>query len=103
MVRDQRAQIPTFDKIHATLPGALGSYTSVEACAAAFLDAIVRRRRRVYVPRSLAIMSALRTVVLSSVGDLKVKRTSKRYMTQLEKEMAAALPESKPKPASRAG
>jgi short-subunit dehydrogenase len=98
MVRDQRAQIPTFDKIHATLPGPLGSYTSVEACAEAFVDGIARRRRRVYVPRSLAVMSALRTVVLSSVGDLKVKRTSKRYMAQLEKEMAASLPEPKPTP-----
>ena len=89
MVRDQRARMPTFDKIHATLPGPLGSYTSVEACAEAFVDGIARRRRRVYVPRTLAVMSALRTVVLSSVGDLKVKRTSKRYMAQLEREMAA--------------
>lgn len=37
-------------------------------------------------------MSALRTVVLSAVGDLKVKRTSKRYTAQLENEMAASLP-----------
>jgi short-subunit dehydrogenase len=91
MVRDLRAQMPTFDKIHATLPGALGSYTSVEACAEAFIDGITRRRRRLYVPRSLALMSAMRTVVLSAVGDLKVKRTSKRYTSQLESEMAASL------------
>lgn len=91
MVRDQRRKMPTFDKIHATLPGPLGSYTSVDACAEAFLDAITRRRRRVYVPRSLAVMSGLRTVVLSAVGDLKVKRTSKKYMGQLEQEMAADL------------
>jgi short-subunit dehydrogenase len=103
MVRDQRAQIPTFDKIHATLPGPLGSYTSVEICSEAFLDAIVRRRRRVYVPRSLAVMSGLRTVVLSAVGDLKVKRTSKRYMVQLEKEMAASLSKKAPKADVRAG
>jgi NAD(P)-dependent dehydrogenase (short-subunit alcohol dehydrogenase family) len=91
MVRDLRAQMPTFDKIHATLPGALGSYTSVEACAEAFIEGIARRSRRIYVPRSLAFMSAMRTVVLSAVGDLKVKRTSKRYMAQLETEMTASL------------
>lgn len=91
MVRDQRRKMPTFDKIHATLPGPLGSYTSVEACAEAFLDAIARRRRRVYVPRSLVVMSALRTAVLSAIGDAKVKRTSKQHMAQLEQEMAADL------------
>jgi short-subunit dehydrogenase len=89
MVRDQRRQIPTFDKIHAKLPGPLGSYTSVEACAAAFVRGIARRRRRVFVPRSLAVMQALRAVVLSPVGDLQVKRSSKRHLATLEREMAA--------------
>jgi NAD(P)-dependent dehydrogenase (short-subunit alcohol dehydrogenase family) len=102
MVRDLRAQMPTFDRIHATLPGPLGSYTSVDACAKAFVTAMTRRSRRVYVPRSLAMMSALRTVVLSSIGDLKVKRTSKRYMAQLENEMEAHRPGGEVEPAEQA-
>jgi NAD(P)-dependent dehydrogenase (short-subunit alcohol dehydrogenase family) len=91
MVRDLRADIPTFDRIHGTLPGPLGSYTSVEVCAEAFVDGIARRRRRVFVPRSLAVMQALRSVVISPVGDAKVKRTSKRHLKQLEREMAAQI------------
>ena len=61
-----------------------------------------RRRRRIYVPRSLAFMSAARTVVLSAVGDLKVKRTAKRYMGELEDEMSASLPAGESKPSKSA-
>lgn len=96
MVRDQRRQIPTFDKIHAKLPGPLGSYTSVETCAAAFISGIARRRRRIFVPRSLAVMQALRAVVLSPVGDFQVKRSSKRHLAALEQEMAAQASRSEP-------
>jgi NAD(P)-dependent dehydrogenase (short-subunit alcohol dehydrogenase family) len=89
MVREIKAEIPTWNEIHKQMPGPLGSWTSVQDCAEALIGGIERRRRRIYVPRSLAGMQALRAVVLSPVGDLRVRRMAKLHMAQLEQEMQA--------------
>jgi short-subunit dehydrogenase len=68
MVRDAQDDMPAFAEALQTLPGPLGRTISVEACAAALVDGIERRRKRVYVPRSLAVLQALRTLVNSSLG-----------------------------------
>lgn len=69
LVRDTERDLPTFATLRAKLPGPLGATISVEQCAAALADAIATRRRKVYVPRSLALVAALRTVAVSSVGE----------------------------------
>jgi NAD(P)-dependent dehydrogenase (short-subunit alcohol dehydrogenase family) len=101
MVREQKRQTPTFEEILDKLPGPLGSYTSVEACAEAFVDGIERRRRKIFVPRSLARVALVRSVILSGVGDLPVRLQSKRYMAQLEREMVANRPASEIKPSEQ--
>ena len=54
MVRDQRADVKTFDDAMERMPWPMNATTSVEDCADAIVDGIERRRRsRVYVPRSL--------------------------------------------------
>jgi NAD(P)-dependent dehydrogenase (short-subunit alcohol dehydrogenase family) len=87
LVRDMKDDLPSFRETIARLPGPLGAYTSVEVCAADFLRAIERRRRRVFVPRSLAVFQALRPVVLSPLGDLLLRGAAARAVPQLEAQV----------------
>lgn len=89
LVRDQRAEISVFEETIRDLPGPLGTYTSVEECARALVDAIERRRRRVYVPRSLAWVQALRSVLVGPIGDLVIQRRARTMVPRLEREVQA--------------
>lgn len=89
LVRDIEDDLQTFRKVRAKLPGPLGGTTSVEACAEAFADGIARRKRRVYVPRSLLAFSVLRTLTISPVGDLVLEREARTMVPQMEAEVRA--------------
>lgn len=89
LVRDARHDLGTFDSMLRRLPGPFGTVTSVEECAAALAGAIERRRRKVYVPRSLAVMSALRTLLGSRLGEAVMRREARRSLPALEGEVAA--------------
>ncbi len=86
LVRDVRADLPSFDETLKRLPGPLGAYTSVEVCAEAFAAAIAARRRRLYVPRSLSVVSALRSLV-SALGHRRMVREAARSVPQLEDDV----------------
>jgi NAD(P)-dependent dehydrogenase (short-subunit alcohol dehydrogenase family) len=85
MVRDARDDLD----FEGRLPGPLGAVTPVGTCARAFLRGIVRRRRRVYVPRSLAAVQALRPLILGAAGDLALRRLSARRVPELEERVRA--------------
>jgi NAD(P)-dependent dehydrogenase (short-subunit alcohol dehydrogenase family) len=89
LVRDVRNDLPTFGQTLKKLPWPVNSYTSVQACAAAILRGIEGRRRRIYVPRGVALMQALRTVVLSPLGDAVVRRGARTAVPVLEAEVRA--------------
>lgn len=92
LVRDSDADSPTFSEGRRRLRGPLSStYTPLE-CATAMADGIARRRRRVYVPRSLAVMQALRPLVLSPPGDAVLARQMRldTFIPALEAEVAQA-------------
>jgi NAD(P)-dependent dehydrogenase (short-subunit alcohol dehydrogenase family) len=89
LVRDIEEDLPTFAGSIRRLPGSLGAHTSVEACATAFLRAIGRRSRRVYVPRSLGVVPALRPLILGPVGELVLRRAAARRVPELEDQVRA--------------
>jgi hypothetical protein len=64
----------------------MGKTTSVEECVAAIVDGIERRRRKVFVPREVAIVSALRALVLGPVGELATRLRARSAVPQLEAE-----------------
>ncbi len=74
LVRDIREAFPSFRAAQRRLPWPLSAVVSVERCADALLHGIERRRRKVYVPRSLALVQALRPVVLSGLSDALITR-----------------------------
>jgi NAD(P)-dependent dehydrogenase (short-subunit alcohol dehydrogenase family) len=89
MVRDASDDLPSFRSSLGRVPGPLGRVTSVTACAEALVEAIVYRKRRVYVPRSLAVVQALRTVALSPLADLVIGRGASSAVPRMEAETRA--------------
>ena len=69
MVRDTETALPTFKAVRSQLPGPLGAFTSVETCAEALVDNLETRGRRVYVPRTLGVVSALRQLVTGVLAE----------------------------------
>ena len=89
MVRDTEAALPTFAKSRKQLPGPLGAYTSVEACAEALVENLETRRRRVFVPGSVAVVSALRQLVTGAVAEKVALLVSAKRVPQLERDIKA--------------
>src|SRR5215218_5612146 len=89
MVRDTEAALPTFADTRKRLPGPLGAFTSVEECAAALADNLETRRRRVFVPRSVGTVAALRQLVTGVVAEKVAMAVSAKRVPQLERDIAA--------------
>jgi NAD(P)-dependent dehydrogenase (short-subunit alcohol dehydrogenase family) len=88
LVRDTEAALPTFAKSRKQLPGPLGAYTSVEDCAQALVENLETRRRRVFVPGSVAVVSALRQMVTGAVAEKLALLVSAKRVPQLERDIA---------------
>ena len=89
MVRDTEAALPTFSATRAKLPGPLGALTSVEECAEALVENLETRRRRVFVPRSVGLVSALRQVVTGAPAEKLVLRVAAARVPRLEDDVVA--------------
>jgi hypothetical protein len=89
MVRDTEAALPTFAETRKRLPGPLGAYTSVEACAEALVENLETRRRRVFVPRSVGTVAALRQVVTGVLSEKLAMAVSAKKVPQLERDILA--------------
>jgi hypothetical protein len=88
LVRDTEEALPTFRATRRQLPGPLGASTSVEAGAQALVDNLETRRRRVFVPRSVGVVSALRQVVSGAPSEKVMLKISAGRVPQLEADIA---------------
>ena len=91
LVRDTESEFEAISSALHSLRGPLGKLHSPTQCAEAMAHAIAKRKRRVYTPRSSAIMQALRPLVLSVPGDAVLKRVMRtsQYIPNLDTEVAA--------------
>ena len=89
LVRDTEAALPTFAESRSKLPGPLGAFTSVEACAEALVENLETRRRRVFVPGSVGVVSALRQVVTGVLAEKVMLPIVGSRVPQLERDIAA--------------
>jgi NAD(P)-dependent dehydrogenase (short-subunit alcohol dehydrogenase family) len=89
MVRDLRQDLASFRQNQRRMPGPLGKDLSVRDCAAAMIDGIERRARKVYIPRSIAVLSALRSLVLGPVFERIMITQAKKAVPEFEREVAA--------------
>jgi NAD(P)-dependent dehydrogenase (short-subunit alcohol dehydrogenase family) len=89
LVRDTEAALPTFAKTRKQLPGPLGAYTSVAVCAEALVENLEGRGRRVFVPGSVGVVSALRQLVTGVFAEKIAMKVSAKRVPQLERDIAA--------------
>jgi NAD(P)-dependent dehydrogenase (short-subunit alcohol dehydrogenase family) len=88
LVRDQKAESPTFQAMLRELPWPMAQTTSVDECVTAIVAGIERRRRKVFVPRAVGVVSALRSVLLGPVGAAPTLWRARTAVPQLEAEAA---------------
>ena len=89
MVRDAQSDLAGFRKLMGKLPGPFGRVTPLRDCAAAFVEAVERRSRKVYVPRTLAAAAAVRQLLASSLADFLMGRQTRTTLPQVEREVRA--------------
>jgi NAD(P)-dependent dehydrogenase (short-subunit alcohol dehydrogenase family) len=89
MVRDTQNDLSGFREMLGKLPGPFGRVTPLRDCAAALVDAVERRRRKVYVPRTLAAAAAVRQLLASSLADFLMGRQTRKTLPQVEQEVRA--------------
>ncbi|MCP2323791.1 NAD(P)-dependent dehydrogenase (short-subunit alcohol dehydrogenase family) [Hamadaea flava] len=88
LVRDIRDDLASFRYAQKRLPWPLNSVISVEQCAESIVRGIERRKRKVYVPRSMALVQALRPIVLSGFADRVIRAGGAgRLVGQMEEEV----------------
>ncbi|GAA2361823.1 SDR family oxidoreductase [Dactylosporangium salmoneum] len=87
LVRDAKDDLPAFKDTLRRLPPPMGSTTSVERCAAAFVDALERRRRKVFVPRSVFLMYWFRTLLNSRLAERVVEAQARRSVPLMEEQV----------------
>jgi NAD(P)-dependent dehydrogenase (short-subunit alcohol dehydrogenase family)/pimeloyl-ACP methyl ester carboxylesterase len=88
LVRDARRDLATFRETQRRLPWPMNRVVSVEECAQALVRAIERRARRVYVPRSVAAVQALRTVANGRLFQSVLIRESGAGVARMEEEVS---------------
>jgi NAD(P)-dependent dehydrogenase (short-subunit alcohol dehydrogenase family) len=87
LVRDQRKDLKTFDAAFERFPWPMNATTSVEECADAIVDGIERRRSRVYVPKAIGAVQALRTLTTGPIAAWLIRREAKTMVPELEAEI----------------
>jgi short-subunit dehydrogenase len=88
LVRDARHDLASFDEMVRRLPGPFHKVTSVQKCARALAQAVERRKRRVYVPRSVALVSLLRPLFTTRLAGWLLRREVGGLLPDLEREVA---------------
>jgi NAD(P)-dependent dehydrogenase (short-subunit alcohol dehydrogenase family) len=69
LMRDATADLPATGDAIQMLPRLMRRPTTAEQCAAIFADGIAARRRRVFVPRWVAVLAIIRPLLVSAVAE----------------------------------
>ncbi|MEE4025265.1 SDR family oxidoreductase [Gordonia sp. PKS22-38] len=88
LVQDVAADLPSFFDALEELPASMRAIIPVEDCAAAMVNGMVRRSRRIYVPRWIAVAAWLKPVLASRIMDRKYGDISARHLGRVDAEVA---------------
>ena len=69
LVRDAKSDLTSFREMLSALPGPLGKTLPLERCVEAFVEGLEQRKRRVYVPRWVGLLSWLKPLLTSRPGE----------------------------------
>ncbi|MGV9709962.1 SDR family oxidoreductase [Gordonia sp. NPDC003424] len=88
MVREAKADLPTFQQMINAAPGPFRGEVTVEKCAAAFVRALATRQRRVNVPEWVGLLRWLKPVLSSRVMDKQNNAMSAELADKTDAEVA---------------
>lgn len=88
LVRGAEADLPSFRGLRKRLPYPGNVTTSVDDAAAAIVDALLRRRARVYVPRAVGVANWAQGLLNSPAAWPWMRRFAARSVPALEAEVA---------------
>jgi NAD(P)-dependent dehydrogenase (short-subunit alcohol dehydrogenase family) len=89
LVRDSKADLPSFTELLSKLPWPLNKTTSVDDCAAAFVKGIEHRKRRVYCPGWVGWFRWLKPVLSTPMGENAVAKTATELLPRMDEEVKA--------------
>jgi hypothetical protein len=89
LVRSADADLPSFALLRRGLPYPGNVTTSVDQAAAAIVDGLERRRRRVYVPRAVGVANWAKGALNSPLAWPWMRRFAARSVPTLEREVEA--------------
>jgi hypothetical protein len=89
LVRGSERDIPTFAKMRSTLPWPANTTMTVQTCAAALVDGLEARARRIYIPGSVRLFAWLRPLLNSPVLAGATSRRVGKDLRQVDRENEA--------------
>lgn len=89
LVRDTKADLPSFGELLAKLPWPLNKTTTVDKCADAFVKGIENRSYRIYCPRWVGLFRLLKPVLSTPLGELPIRKTTAELMPRMDAEVLA--------------
>lgn len=89
LMRDAQADMRSLTSMLSKLPGPFGRISTVGECATALADAIERRKRKVFVPKSLGPISAIRQFFMSPLAEWYLAKNAGGILLQMEDEVTA--------------
>lgn len=89
LVRDSERDLASFRERRAKLPWPTNSTTSVQECAVAIVDGFEKRSARIFVPRAIALLYWLRSVLGSGLGERAMAADAAEMVPEMERELAA--------------
>ena len=89
LVREAKADLPSFRAMLDALPGPLGRTTSVEACGKAFVKGIENRKRQIYCPDWVVLMRWLKPLLTTRLGESTTLKAVPELLPQMDAEVEA--------------
>jgi NAD(P)-dependent dehydrogenase (short-subunit alcohol dehydrogenase family) len=89
LVRDSKADMPSFQGMLANLPWPLNKTTSVDKCAAAFVKGIEHRKHRIYCPGWVRLFRWVKPMLSTPAGETVVRRSTREFLPGMDAEVAA--------------
>jgi len=89
LVRDTKADLPSFGEMLAKLPWPLNKTTTVDKCAEAFVKGIEGRATRIYCPSWVRLFRWTKPVLSTPFGEFPVLRHTAELLPRMDAETAA--------------
>lgn len=89
IVRGAEADLPTFREIRKKLPFPANTTTTLDECVETILHGMLKRKRRVYVPRKVGVANWFKAFVASPAAWPIMRRQTAKHVPALEAEVDA--------------